>query len=299
MAPSEATAPTRVVTLTNTTLFSIASFHTDKCEQGIICVTGDGQVQMMQLPANTRYDIGWPVRKLRLDTEVNLCAYFEPKDVYVLATTEQVPFRLPEDNNHKEWTDEETNFLPVMSQGYIKLLDPHTWTIIDSLELEQNEICLSMVSANLEVNERKHIHKNTVSLGTIKLLGEDQAAQGRIVVLDVVDVVPEPGRPETKHKLKQYAQEKVKGAVTALAEISNDGFLLVAMGQKLQVRGVNAVGRILPLGFLDVPCYITDAKVFKGTGMIVVSDIAKGMWLIGYTVRWVLSTLLYSQSVGQ
>ena len=43
--------------------------------------------------------------------------------------------------------------------------------------------------------------------------------------------MPEPGKPETSHKLKLVASEVAKGAVTSLCEVSGD--LLIAQAQKV------------------------------------------------------------------
>ena len=121
-------------------------------------------------------------------------------------------------------------------------------------------------------------------VGTMVIVGEDQQTRGKVYVLDVPDVVPEPDRPETGHKFKVHAKEDVKGGVTALSEIGPQGFLLVAQGQKCLVRGLIETDKLLPVAIMDVQCFVTVAKVLKGTGMILLGDIAKGLWFTGYTV---------------
>jgi hypothetical protein len=153
-----------------------------------------------------------------------------------------------------------------------------------SLELDTGEQVLSMKAVNLETSETTHQRKTFLAAGTVMIKGEDLAARGNILVLDVIDVVPEPDRPETNRKLKVYASEEVKGAVTALSEIGAQGFLLVTHGQKCMVRGLKEDQTLLPVAFMDMQCYVTVAKTLKGTGMVVMGDIAKGVWFTGYTV---------------
>ncbi len=41
--------------------------------------------------------------------EVSNIAYFKDKDVYVMATMEDMDFKLPDDEHHKEWQNEGTS----------------------------------------------------------------------------------------------------------------------------------------------------------------------------------------------
>jgi cleavage and polyadenylation specificity factor subunit 1 len=210
--------------------------------------------------------------------------YFEKKGLYAIATTERVPWKLPEDDNHKEWADENADFLPMVNQGYIKLLHPTNWTVIDTVRLDVGEICMSMTVATLEASEKTHERRPFVCAGTLVIAGEDQQTRGKAYVFDIIDVVPEPDRPETGNKLKVVAKEDVKGGVTGVHGIGPQGFLLVAQGQKVLVRGLIEQDKLLPVAFMDVQCFVTVTKVLKGTGMILLGDIAKGLWFSGYMV---------------
>jgi cleavage and polyadenylation specificity factor subunit 1 len=150
-----------------------------------------------------------------------------------------------------------------------------------------------MTVANLEVSEHTHERRPFVAVGTAIITGEDQPTRGKVYVFDVINVVPEPNRPETGFRLKPFAKEEVKGAVTALTEIGPQGFLLVAQGQKCLVRGLVEEQRLLPVAFLDVQCFVTAAKVLKGTGMIILSDLAKGLWFTGYMVSVIWCVLVH------
>lgn len=90
-------------------------------------------VRMCQLPPQCRYgDTGWVTRKVGLQEEVQATCYFAPKEVYAVATSEQVLFKLEEDDYHHEWANEDTSFLPSIDQASLKLLHPKDWSTIDT-----------------------------------------------------------------------------------------------------------------------------------------------------------------------
>ena len=152
-------------------------------------------------------------------------------------------------------------------------------------------MCIKTLS--LETSEHTHSRSTFTAIGTAILRGgEDLPATGRILVFNIIDVVPEPDRPETGHKLKLIAQAEIKGAVTALSEIGTQGFLLAAQGQKCMVRGLKEDGTLLPVAFMDMQCYTTVAKGLAGTGMCMMGDAIKGVWFAGYYVSFILFLLL-------
>ena len=142
----------------------------------------------------------------------------------------------------------------------------------------------------LEISEHTHARQELVVVGTALIRGEDLPSIGRIYIFAIIDVVPEPDRPATGRKLKPIAKEDVKGAVTTLSEIGSQGFLLASHGQKCMVRGLKEDGSLLPVAFMDMQCYSTVAKELRGTGLCLMGDIIKGVWLTGYYVRGHISS---------
>lgn len=158
----------------------------------------------------------------------------------------------------------------------------HTSTRYD-LEPTETVLCIKTMSlATSEHNPQKR--QELVVVGTTLLRGEDLPSQGRLYVFDIIDVVPEPDRPATGHKLKLITKEEVKGAVTALSEIGQEGFLLATQGQKCMVRGLKEDRTLLPVAFMDMQCYVSCAKELKGTGLCVMGDPIKGVSFVGYSV---------------
>lgn len=139
---------------------------------------------------------------------------------------------------------------------------------------------MSLATSEHDPKKRQEL----VVVGTTLVRGEALASQGRIYVFDIIDVVPEPDRLVTGHKLKLIAKEEVKGAITALSEIGQEGFLLAAQGQKCMVRGLKEDRTLLPVAFMDMQCYVSCAKELKGTGLCVMGDPIKGVSFVGYSV---------------
>lgn len=75
------------------------------------------------------------------------------------------------------------------------------------------------------------MRKQFLAVGTGIFRGEDLPAKGFVYIFDVIEVVPEPGKPETNHKLKLVVKEEVRGAVSSLCDI--EGYLLSAQGPKV------------------------------------------------------------------
>jgi cleavage and polyadenylation specificity factor subunit 1 len=137
---------------------------------------------------------------------------------------------------------------------------------------------------SLEVSEATHKRKNLVVVGTAIVRGEDINPRGRVYVFDIIDVVPDPDRPEKNRRFKLIVKEEVKGPVTAASAIGGQGFMIIAQGQKCLVRGLKEDGSLLPVAFMDMQCYVSVLKELKGTGLCIMGDALKGLWFTGYSV---------------
>lgn len=278
----------KVIGLQGDGVRTLSTFHTEGCERGIIYADSQGIARVCQIPiANTTYaEIGMSLRKLPLHMDASSLAFHSPSATYVVGCDMTEQFELPkEDDYHKEWQNEkDLTFKPTVERGVLKLVNPVNWTVIDTVEMESCEAIMCIESLNLEISESTHERKQLIVIGTAISKGEDLPIKGRIIVYDVVTVIPEPGRPETNKRLKVVAKEDIpRGAVTALSEIGTQGLMLVAQGQKCMVRGLKEDGSLLPVAFMDMSCYVTAVRELKGTGLCLLADAVKGVWFTGYT----------------
>ncbi|KAH7027437.1 CPSF A subunit region-domain-containing protein [Microdochium trichocladiopsis] len=278
----------KVIGLQGRGIRGMSAFHTEGCEHGFIYADMKGVARVAQIPnGDTTYaDIGMSLTKLSLQADVHSIAHHPTSETFAVGCDIPEPFELPkEDDYHREWQNEkDLVFKPTVPRGVIKLLSTTNWSVIDTVELEECETVMCIETLNLEVSESTHERKNLLVVGTAVAKGEDLPIKGRVIVYDVVEVIPEPGRPETNRRLKLVAKEDIpRGAVTALSEIGTQGLMLVAQGQKCMVRGLKEDGSLLPVAFMDMSCYVTAVRELKGTGLCLMADAVKGVWFTGYT----------------
>lgn len=276
----------RIHDLQGKTIKALNNFHSLTCPRGFIYIDNHNYLHRAQLPVNADFGHSeWVSQKSELAEDVTHLAFFEKTGSYVLATSRLTDFQLPQNDEwNPDWQDEKSSFLPQVEEGTIRLFSPRSWRVISSYALEPAERALCIKCMNLEVSEDTHERKDLIVVGTAVVKGENITSRGNIYIFDVVDVVPEPGVPETDLKLKLVAKEEVKGAVTALSSIGSQGFLLAAQGQKCMVRGLKEDLSILPVAFMDMRYYVKVAKELRGTGLCILGDAISGLWFIGYSV---------------
>ncbi|KAI0431549.1 CPSF A subunit region-domain-containing protein [Xylaria sp. FL1042] len=278
----------KVIELQGSAVRGMSLFHTEGCERGFIYADSQGVARVCQLSAgNTTYaEIGMPLRKLPLNIDTHSVSFHTTSGTFVIGCDIPEPFELPKDDDyHKEWhLEKDLQLKPIVERGSIKLINPMTWTIIDTLEMEPFETVMCVETLYLEVSEATNERKHLIAVGTAISRGEDLPIKGRVLVYDIVAVIPEPDRPETDKKLKLIAKEEIpRGAVTALSEIGTQGLMLVAQGQKCMVRGLKEDGSLLPVAFMDMSSYVTAVRELRETGLCLMADAVKGVWFTGYT----------------
>ncbi|KAH8173830.1 CPSF A subunit region domain-containing protein [Sarocladium implicatum] len=286
----------KVIGLQGLPVRGLSPFHTEGCDRGFIYADSSGIARVTQLPSSSKAgsvpptnltDLGISVQKVPLGVDVEYISFHEPTTTYIAGCSEPEPFALPHDDDyHKEWAREVNPlpFPPNVSRGSLRLISPHSWSVIHTQELESCEAIHAMKSLTLETSEDTHERRPLLAVGSGISKGEDLPTRGRVQVFDIVTVIPQPGRPETNRRLKQIACEDIpRGGVTALSHIGNQGLLLIAQGQKCMVRGLKEDGSLLPVAFLDMGCHVASARELPRSGLCLMADAFKGVWFAGYT----------------
>ncbi len=281
----ESSSAPRVIGISGKAVKGLTRFHTSSCQRGFAYLDTTDTLRISQLPTQTHFGhLGWAARQLPFGSEVHTFAY-HPKGLYIVGTGQQEEFSLNhEDTYHEPLPKEDTSFKPHIERGVLKVIDERTWAEIDAHVLDPQEVVLCIKTLNLEVSETTHQRKDLIAVGTSIVQGEDLATKGNIRIFEVINVVPDPERPETNKRLKLIVKDEVKGAVSAVSTLGTQGFLLMAQGQKCMVRGLKEDGTLLPVAFMDMQCYVTALKNLPNTGMLLMSDAFKGVWFSGYTV---------------
>ncbi|KAK9240452.1 CPSF A subunit region-domain-containing protein [Lipomyces kononenkoae] len=258
---------------------SLSSFQSFTVDRGFISVSAKGTVRICKFPADFAYDGAWPAKKISIEEDVHAIAYHQARSMYIVSSSKQVPFSFKEDFEEREGDAREPEFPATVERGCLMLISPKSWIPVDTYEFEDGEVALVVKCVRLQVSENSQLRRQYVAVGTGVFFGEDLPAKGYVYIFEIIEVVPEPGKPENNHKLKLIVKEDVRGVVSTLCDVN--GYLLSAQGQKVMVRALREDNSFLPVAFMDMNLYVSQAKSIKN--MILMGDVMKSIWFVGFT----------------
>ncbi|KAH8019544.1 hypothetical protein HPB51_019971 [Rhipicephalus microplus] len=220
-------------------IYCFAPFHNVNCPKGFLHFNKKGELRISTLPTHLTYDAPWPVRKVPLRCTPHFVNYHVDSKTYCVVTSQPDPcnhlVRFTGEDKEYELLERDSRYIfPTMDKFSLQLLSPVSWETIPNTRVDLDEwehlTCLKNVMLSSEGTTTGM--KGYLALGTNYCYGEDVTSRGRIIILDIIDVVPEPGQPLTKNKIKIVYSKEQKGPVTALSQVV--GFLLSAIGQKVK-----------------------------------------------------------------
>ncbi|KAG7666054.1 CFT1 [[Candida] subhashii] len=260
---------------------SISAFSDSKIKNGLIFLDNSKNARICELSLDFIYEFDLPMRHILIGESIKSIAYHQASNTYILSTFKEIPYNcLDEDEKPISGLYPDKQPRATSYKGSIKLISPYNWTVIDSFDLDDNEIGMNIKSMILDVGSASKKFKNKkefVVIGTGKYRMEDLSSNGSFKILEIIDIVPEPGRPETNHKFKEIFQEDTRGAITSICEVS--GRFLVAQGQKVIVRDLQDDG-VVPVAFLDTSVYVSETK--SCGNLVLIADPLKSIWLVGF-----------------
>nr|XP_053638163.1 cleavage and polyadenylation specificity factor subunit 1-like [Cherax quadricarinatus] len=236
------------------------------------------------LPTILSYDAPWPVRKVPLRCTPHFIVHHLETKTYCVVTSSSEPtlkiWKFNGDDKEEVIEERDERFIQVQAPIFsIQLFSPVNWQMIPNtdyyLEPWEHVTCFKNVILAYE-GDRSGL-RGYLALGTTYCFGEDITCRGRILIFDVIDVVPEPGQPLTKNRLKMLYEGEQKGPITALAHCR--GLLVSAIGQKVyiwQLKNTDLVG----IAFIDTQIYVHQLTCIKS--LILAADICKSILLLRF-----------------
>lgn len=261
-----------------------APFHNINCPKGFLYFNKLGELRICVLPTHLTYDSPWPVRKVPLRATPYFVIYHpESKTYAVVSSTQEPSNKLPRttaDEREFEIIERDDRFVyPVMEKYSVQLFSPVSWEVIPNtkIELLEWEHVTTLVNVSLRSEGTISGFKGYCAMGTNFSLGEEVQSRGRIIIFDIIEVVPEPGQPLTKNKIKLMYEKEQKGPVTALAQV--EGCLLSAIGQKLYIWSLKD-NDLSGVAFIDTYIYIHSLSTLKN--IILAGDLLKSVSVYRY-----------------
>ncbi|KAH0617350.1 hypothetical protein JD844_015408 [Phrynosoma platyrhinos] len=148
-----------------------------------------------------------------------------------------------------------------LTLGYKKLISPVSWETIPNtrIDLEEWEHVTCMKTVSLKSEETVSGLKGYIAVGTCLMQGEEVTCRGRILIMDIIEVVPEPGQPLTKNKFKVLYEKEQKGPIFLWSLKDND---------------------LTGMAFIDTQLYIHQMISVKN--FILAADVMKSISLLRY-----------------
>ncbi|XP_041375883.1 cleavage and polyadenylation specificity factor subunit 1-like isoform X2 [Gigantopelta aegis] len=258
---------------------SFSSFHNVNCPRGFLYFNRQGELRICVLPTHVTYDAPWPIRKVPLRcTPLFLCYHAESKTYAVVTNIPEPCNKLPKTTtDEREWDvleKDDRSIYPLMDRYTMQLFTPSSWEVIPncSYETEEWEQVTVLKTVMLKSEGTMSGVKGYIAMGTNFSLGEENVSRGKIIIFDVIEVVPLPGQPLTKTRFKLIYEREQKGPLTALAHLN--GLLVSAIGQKIYIWSLKD-NDLSGVAFIDTHIYIQTLNVVKN--LILAGDLLKSI----------------------
>ncbi|EUB60152.1 Cleavage and polyadenylation specificity factor subunit [Echinococcus granulosus] len=273
---------------------SFAPLNIASCPDGFVYFTHTNEMKLATLPPGYSYE-----QRLGIGTiPVNGCPHFvqyhlESKTYVVISSTEaecRTIVRLNGDGNKEEELVDrpDTCIFPKIDVFKLQALAslpadnlrsaPRFEVVPNStLEFEPFESVSCLVTVQLSSDLTFDETKDYLALGANLSYGEEIPVRGRIILIDIIEVVPEPGQPLTRHKVKTVYDGDQKGPVTALT--SCQGYLISAVGQKIYIWALKG-GDLEGVAFVDTDLYIHTLLCVNN--LILAADVLKSIQLLRF-----------------
>jgi len=262
-----------------------AEFNNINCPNGFLYFNiTDDNLKISTFNEQFNVDADCPMHKVSLRSTPTHIVYHPDVKVYglVLDSKEVTNkfFRFNgEDKEQFEDNRGERFLYPQVDKFTFVLVSPSNWQIVPEIqkELDEWEHCLTLKMVMLTYEGAQSGFKGYICMGTNFNYSEDITSRGRILLFDLIEVVPEPDKPWTKYKLKQIYAKEQKGPVSAVT--SCRGLLVSAVGQKVYLWQLKD-GDLTGVAFIDTNIYIHQMVSIKS--LILIADVYKSVTLLRF-----------------
>nr|VZI25309.1 unnamed protein product [Spirometra erinaceieuropaei] len=283
---------------------SFAALNTAACPKGFVYFTHANEMRLATLPQGYSYEEELGIRSIQLDGRPHFVQYHLESKTYVVvsshATEARTIFRLNAEGNKEE---EEVKrpadcVYPLLDAYKLQVFSPvastpnsspnwelvpnslgHDFELLRALRYSSLPVSIQPSADISQLASEQTIQgtKDYLALGSNLSYGEEIPVRGRILLIDIIEVVPEPGQPLTRHRVKTVFDGDQKGPVTALA--SCQGHLVSAVGQKIYIWTLKN-GDLIGVAFVDTDLYIHSLLCVKN--LVLAADVLKSIQLLRF-----------------
>lgn len=261
---------------------TFAEFNHTSCRHGFLYFNQRNELRIAVMPSKRLLDTPWPLQKIPFKQTVHFLSYHVESKLYAAAmstteTTNELVQPSGEDRESISYQKESNFLLPTRENFYVQLYSAIKWETIPNAKLAMNECehvtCMKTIALKFQGN----LMKTYIAVGTANCFNEDVVSRGRVVLFDIIEVVPEENQPLTKHKIKIVHDREEKGPVTAIDSIL--GYLVAAVGQKVYIWQYQN-NSLKGIAFVDIQIYCHRMVTIKN--YILIGDVHKSIALLRY-----------------
>ncbi|CAD6192787.1 unnamed protein product [Caenorhabditis auriculariae] len=267
------------------TIKAFTPFNNENVLHGFVYLTeADSELRIARLSPDFDYDMPYPSRKVPVGATVHHVRYLMNSEVYAVVTSVAKPSNkiwvVMNDDKQEETHEKDDKFvLPSIADYKLNLYSPQDWAAVPNTEIvfEKMEVVTACEDVALKSESTMSGMETFLALGTVNNYGEEVLVRGRIILCEIIDVVPEPGQPTSNRKIKTLYDKEQKGPVTSLCAVN--GLLLSGMGQKVFIW-MYKDGDLHGLSFLDMHYYVH--QMISVRSIVLACDVEDSMSLVRF-----------------
>lgn len=254
-------------------------------KESIMCVDDIKNARVYTLDCNNvYYGNRLPLKRINISNAIEdyetltSVTYHEKSEMFIVAYAKHIDYDARGEDGERLVGYQENAPHARGFQGGILLVNPKTFNVIDKIDFGPNTLINDARTMLIQLDSKTRRKREYLIVGVAGVGTEDLPPSGSLSVYDITEVVPEPGKPDTNFKLSKIFHEVIRGLVSTVCEIS--GRFLINQSQKVLVRDVQEDNSVVPVAFLDIPVFVSDAKSFGN--FLIIGDSMQGFQFIGF-----------------